>query len=107
MKPQSPIHRPLEDDADPPATPTPTRIERIAQLDQRRVGGSSRSLGPGGASAAFANAVQKALVDEIADQLRRSSGTWGDVAERELARRGHQPSEIGKWAADIIAAFEE
>ena len=96
MKPQSPIHRPLEDDADPSIVPTPTRIERIAQLDQRRVGGSSRSLGPGGASAAFANAVQKALVDEMADQLRNRKGP--DV---------HRSTAIGAWAADIIAAFEE
>jgi hypothetical protein len=86
-RPLSPIHAPL--DADPPSDPPPIpRIARLAKLDSRPLSGLPRSLGPGGASSAFARAVDKALVDEMADQLRESG-------------------EIGKWAADIIAAFGE
>ena len=59
MKPQSPIHRPLEE-VDPPAVPpAPTRIARLAALDSRKLAGTVRSLGPGGASAAYASAVQQ------------------------------------------------
>jgi hypothetical protein len=95
-RPLSPIHRPLDlyiadivEPAHPSAAP-PTRISRLAALDQRLLAGTPRSLGPGGASAAFANAIQKALVDEMADQLRGQAA--GD-------------SEIGAWAVDIIDAF--
>jgi hypothetical protein len=97
-RPLSPIHRPLDPviadlvDKDPPPAP-PTRISRLAALDQRLLSGTVRSLGPGGASAAFSNAVQKALVDEMADQLR--GGT------------GESLSEIGRWATEIIDAFRE
>ena len=113
-RPLSPIHRPLDpviaDLIDPdenylargpasfhrldsPPPPPPTRIHKLAQLDSRLLAGTSRSLGPGGASAAYSNAVQKALVDEMADQLR--GGT------------GEALSEIGRWAAEIIDAFRE
>ena len=86
-RPLSPIHAPL--DADPPPNPPALpRIARLAKLDSRPLSGLPRSLGPGGASSAFARAVDKALVDEMADQLREAG-------------------EIGKWAADIIAAFGE
>lgn len=96
-RPLSPIHRPLDpviaDLVDKYLLPAPpARISRLAALDQRILAGTSRSLGPGGASAAFSNAVQKALVDEMADQLR--GGT------------GEGLSEIGKWAAEIIEAFQ-
>jgi len=93
MKPLSPIHRPLEDDGNPPSTPPPSRITKLASLDSRILSGTPRSLGPGGASAAFANAVNKALVDEMAEQLR-SGGSGND-------------SEISDWAEEIIAAFRE
>jgi len=114
-RPLSPIHRPLDPviadliDSDEnylargpsgsqrPDNPLPnsqvSRIARLAQLDSRLLAGTSRSLGPGGASAAYSNAVQKALVDEMADQLR--GGT------------GEARSEIGHWAAEIIEAFRE
>ena len=91
MKPQSPIHRPLEE-VDPPAAPPPTRIARLAALDSRKLAGTVRSLGPGGASAVYEQAVRKALVDEMVEQLR------GRVTLR---------SEVGDWAAEIIAAFRE
>jgi hypothetical protein len=90
-RPLSPIHAPL--DADPPSSPPPIpRIARLAKLDSRPLSGLPRSLGPGGASSAFARAVDKALVDEMADQLRGL-----DTGE----------SEIGDWAGEIIAAFCE
>ena len=92
MKPQSHIHRPLEE-VDPPAVPpVPTRIARLAALDSRKLVGTVRSLGPGGASAVYEQAVRKALVDEMADQLRG---------------QGESSGEIGVWAGQIIAAFRE
>ena len=100
MKPQSPIHRPLEE-VDPPSTPPPTRIARLAVLDSRKLAGTVRSLGPGGASAVYEQAVRKALVDEMADQLR------GRVMTGANTTWPPDLSEIGQWAADIIAAFKE
>lgn len=91
-KPLSPIHRPLED-ADPAPAPPVSRISRLASLDRRVLSGHQHSLGPGGASALFARAVDRAMVEEMADQLR------GELGSRE--------SEIGCWAAEIIAAFQE
>ena|ERR1700678_1380864 len=105
-RPLSPIHRPLDPviadlvDKDPPPAP-PTRIAKLAALDQRILAGTSRSLGPGGASAAYSNAVQKALVDEMADQLR------GRVMTGANTTWPPDSSEIGDWAAEIIAAFKE
>ncbi len=90
--PRSPIHRPIDDDDPPPVPPAHSRITRLASLDSRILSGTARSLGPGGSSAAFANAVNKALVDEMADQLRGVSGNY---------------SEISDWAAEIIAAFRD
>lgn len=89
-KPQSPIHRPL-DDAEP-VDPIPSRIARLAQLDSHSLSGRQHSLGPGGASAMFTQAVQRALVEEMAAQLRG---------------QGEVDSEIGVWAGRIIAAFCE
>ena len=48
----------------------------------------------------------KALVDEMADQLRVGPGTYGAVATMELEKRGRL-SEISQWAFEIIAAFRE
>lgn len=94
MKPQSPIHRPLEE-VDPPAVPpAPTRIARLAALDSRKLAGTERSLGPGGASAVYEQAVRKALVDEMVFQLRHGNA-------------GRPGTEIGEWAFEIIAAFRE
>jgi hypothetical protein len=76
----------------PVSTPPPTRIAKLAALDQRLLAGTPRSLGPGGASSAFSQAVQQALVEEMVEQLR------GRITLR---------SEIGDWAAEIIAAFRE
>ena len=110
-RPLSHIHRPLDPviadlvDKDPPPAP-PTRIARLAALDSRLLAGTPRSLGPGGASAGYEQSVRKALVDEMADQLRSGPGTYGAVATAELEKRGRL-SEIGQWAADIIAAFKE
>ena len=88
----SPIHRPLDpaiaDIVDSPPPPPPTRISRLAALDSRKLAGTVRSLGPGGASAVYEQAVRNALVDEMADQLRAQG-------------------QIGQWAAEIIAAFRE
>jgi hypothetical protein len=100
MANQSPIHRPL-DDADPPASlppaapppPPASLIARRAALDQRPLHHRPFSLGPGGASSLFSRAVERALVEEMAGQLR------GQVIS--------EGTEIGKWAADIIAAFKE
>ena len=71
-----------------PAVPPPTRISRLAALDQRLLSGTVRSLGPGGASAVYEQAVRKALIEDMADQLRAQG-------------------QIGQWAAEIIAAFRE
>ena len=97
-RPLSPIHRPLEPDepAEPVAAPLLTRIEILAQLDRRVLHGRVHSIGAGGASSIFARAVDKALVEEMADQLR------GLTRERKA-----EPTEIEKWADDIIAAFRE
>jgi hypothetical protein len=101
-KPLSPIHRPLDiidttDTGEPyiPLTPPiPSRIARLAQLDSHSLSGRQHSLGPGGASAMFTQAVQRALVEEMAFQLRH-----GNV--------GQPGTEIGEWAFEIIAAFCE
>jgi hypothetical protein len=74
-------------------TPAPSRLDLLAQLDFCLLSGRRHSLGPGGASSIFSRAVDKALCDEIADQLR--GGSSG------------RDSEIGKWAAEIIEAFRE
>lgn len=86
-RPLSPIHRPLDE-----PEPAPTRISRLAALDSRALSGRAHSLGPGGASSMFSRAVERALVEEMAGQLR---GEPSSV------------SEIGDWAAEIIAAFRE
>lgn len=102
-KPLSPIHRPLaigefapvdpeEAVAKDTTPPIPSRISRLAQLDFHTLSGRQHSLGPGGASAMFTQAVQRALIEEMAEQLR------GDVGSM---------SEIGNWAGEIIAAFCE
>jgi hypothetical protein len=107
-RPLSPIHRPIDPEiADLVEKPVQSRIARLAALDSRKLAGTVRSLGPGGASAVYEQAVRKALVDEMADQLRMSPGTYGAVATIELEKRGVKRSEIGLWAADIIAAFRE
>ena len=89
-KPQSPIHRSL-DDTDP-VDPIPSRIARLAALDSHSLSGRQHSLGPGGASAMFTQAVQRALVEEMAAQLRGEVGSM---------------SEMGNWAGQIITAFCE
>ena len=93
----------------PPSSPppAPTRISKLAALDSRKLAGTVRSLGPGGASAVYEQAVRKALVDEMAYQLRMSSGTYGAAATLELEKRGVKRSEVGQWAAEIIAALKE
>lgn len=98
-KPQSPIHRPLDDNeelametASRLPAPPPTRTALLAQLDSRALSGRVHSLGPGGASSMFSRAVEKALVDEMAAQLRGNP-----VSSRD----------VGWWARDIIAAFRE
>jgi len=93
-KSQSPIHRPLDDVE--PVDPIPSRIARLAQLDSHSLSGRQHSLGPGGASAMFTQAVQRALVEEMAAQLRLSP----------VETEGYD-SEIGKWAQAIIEAFCE
>jgi hypothetical protein len=104
-KPLSPLHRPLDiiDASDigepyvpPSPPPIPSRIARLAQLDSHSLSGRQHSLGPGGASAMFTQAVQRALVEEMAAQLRLSP----------VETEGYD-SEIGKWAQAIIAAFCE
>jgi hypothetical protein len=100
-KPLSPLHRPLDIiDASgtgepyvPSSSPsTPPRIVRLAALDSHSLSGRQHSLGPGGASAMFTQAVQRALVEEMAAQLRGSA---------------ESVSEIGQWAWEIITAFCE
>ena len=107
-KPLSPIHAPLSPDGSElskgPASaaesiaqagttpPIPSRISRLAQLDFHVLSGRQHSLGPGGASAMFTQAVQRALIEEMVEQLRGSS---------------ESVSEVGQWAAEIIAAFRE
>ena len=93
-KPLSPIHRSLDNSDPEPALP---RVVRLAQLDIRRLASRAHSLGAGGASAAFGRAVEKALIDEMAEQLR--CGRRGAVCESD--------GDIAVWAADIIAAFRE
>jgi len=93
-KPQSPIHRPLEDEE--PVSAPPSRIARLAELDQRILAGRPHSLGPGGASSLFSHAVNTALVNEMAEQLRE--GPF-DTQEDD--------SDIRKWAGEIIVAFRE
>ena len=90
--PRSPIHRPIEDNDPPPVPPVHSRIGKLAQLNSRILSGTPRSLGAGGASAVFGQAVQKALLDEMVNQLRGA-----DECD----------SEISKWAREIIAAFRE
>jgi hypothetical protein len=101
-KPQSSIFRPLgelDSVPDPSAAPPPppSLIARRAALDPRPLHHRPFSLGPGGASSLFSRAVERALVEEMAGQLR------GQVISGDSANA----SEIGKWAADIIAAFKE
>lgn len=96
-RPLSPLHRPLEDDGfNPPITPSvPNRIDLLRALDQRLLADRSHSLGPGGASALFSQAVSKALVDEMAEQLRE--GPFETTSE---------DGEVRRWAKEIIEAFE-
>ena len=91
-KPLSPIHAPLDESQSP--VNVSSRISRLAQLDSHVLSGRQHSLGPGGASAMFTQAVQRALVEETAFQLRH-----GNV--------GQPGTEIGQWAFEIIAAFCE
>lgn len=92
----SPIHRPFEDDSAAVESPVLTRMSKLAALDQRLFSGRPHSLGAGGASAAFSRGVDRALVEEIAEQLRE-----GPFEAQE------GDSEIRKWALEIIEAFEE
>lgn len=89
-KPLSPIHAPLDELPSP--VNVSSRIARLAQLDSHSLSGRQHSLGPGGASAMFTQAVQRALVEEMTAQLRGDDGSM---------------SEIGAWADEIIAAFCE
>jgi hypothetical protein len=99
----SPIHSPLHPD-DVMDKPVPyavssaasSRIEILAALDQCVLSGRKHSLGPGGASAAFARAVDKALIDEMAEQLRE-----GPFEAQE------GDSEVRRWAVAIVEAFRE
>ena len=93
-KPLSPIHAPLDPDNPAATIVLPLRISRLAQLDSHVLSGRQHSLGPGGASAMFTQAVQRALVEEMAFQLRHSNV-------------GQPGTEIGEWAFEIIAAFCE
>lgn len=96
-RPLSPLHRPLEDgDLSAVTSPAPfSRIDLLRALDQRVLASRLHSLGPGGASALFSQAVSKALVDDMAEQLREGpfeiTGEDGDVR---------------RWAKEIIEAFE-
>lgn len=94
-KPLSPIHAPFEK-SEPTSNPPLSRMEKLAALDYRQLDGRKHSLGAGGASSVFSRAVDKALVDEIAEQLRE-----GPFEAQE------GDSEIRKWALEIIEAFEE
>ncbi len=92
-RPLSPIHRPLSPgEVESVTSGVPSRIALLEGLDRRSLSGRTHMLGPGGASAAFSRAVDRALAEEIADQLRG---------------RPMSGSEIGLWAAEIIAAFKE
>ena len=91
-KPLSPIHAPLDPDNPAATIVLPSRISRLAQLDSHVLSGRQHSLGPGGASAMFTQAVQRALIEEMTAQLRGDDGSM---------------SEIGAWADEIIAAFRE
>lgn len=85
---KSPIHAPLEKEA---MLPVPSRIQILSALDRRDLSGHKHFLGAGGASVVFNRAVEKALVDEIAEQLRgREELDW---------------NEVSMWAAEIIEAF--
>ena len=104
-RPLSPIHAPLEvifpehPPEEPGAPPVPakqSRIARLAGLDSRILAGRKHSLGAGGASGLFAAAVQKALVDEMAEQLRE--GPFEGTSE---------DGEVREWALEIIDAFRE
>ena len=94
-KPLSPLHRPLDEPVESFETasvPISSRIARLAALDSHSLSGHQHSLGPGGASAMFTQAVQRAFVEEMAAQLRGSA---------------ESVSEIGQWAWEIITAFCE
>jgi hypothetical protein len=77
-------------------SPAPSRIALLVELDTRPLSNRPYSLGPGGASAIFSRAVEKALVDEIAEQLRE-----GPFEPQE------DDSELRRWAAGIIDVFRE
>jgi hypothetical protein len=99
-KPLSPLHRPLiPGEYDPVSTPPspapPSRIAVLASLDHRLLASRPHSLGPGGASALFSQAVFKALVDEMSEQLRE--GPF------EIT---NEDGEVRRWAKEIIEAFE-
>ena len=96
-KPQSPIHRPLDEVDLVPAPPSvPSSISRLAALDQYVLARRTHSLGPGGVSSIFSRAIEKALIDEIAEQLREGP-----------FETQNGDSEIRKWAGAIIEAFSE
>jgi hypothetical protein len=79
----------------PPAPPFPAAsspLARRAALDTRPLHHRPFSLGPGGASSLFSRAVERALVEEMADQLRG---------------RSPNASEVGKWAEEIVEAFRD
>lgn len=94
-RPLNPIHRPLEE-ANPKPAPPSSRFALLASLDSRVLSGRTHSLGAGGASALFSRAVDKALVDEMAEQLRE--GPF-EVSEED--------GDVRRWAKDIIEAFLE
>lgn len=110
-KPQSSIHPPLITDEEaeriiysdrstmpiPTSPAIPTRIQRLGELDRWPIHGNPQSLGHGGSSSVFSEAIRQALRDELADQLR------GITHEGRLAC----PDGIGEWAREIIEAFRE
>ena len=92
LKPQSSIYRPLDfNEVVAVTSPSSTRIARLAALDHRVLSGNPHSLGPGGASSLFSRAVDKALVNEMAEQLREGP-----------LKMDADASEIRKWASEII-----
>lgn len=81
-------------DCETTPAPVPTRIARLAALDNHPLSSRSHSLGAGGASSLFNRAVEKALVDEMAEQLRE--GPFEPQPE---------DSDLRRWAGEIVAAF--
>lgn len=92
----SPIHSPLDPEVVESTKAPLSRVARLTALDQYVLSNRVHSLGPGGASSAFSRAIDRALVDEIVEQLRE--GPF-DIEE--------DSSGVRRWAAEIIAAFGE